>query len=148
MAENKNDVNGMVIEQEPPRGEGETILVIEDEERQRDFLQAVLLDNGYKVMPALDGTDGVLRFSVYRSEIRLVLLDMGLPGLSGEEVLSMILALKPDAKVIAVSRLIRPEVRDAAIQMGAADYMPKPYLADEVLRRVHEILRSEVHEEV
>lgn len=128
-----------------PRGEGETILVIEDEERQRDFLCAMLVEHGYKAMPAPDGTDAVLRFSVYRNEIDLVMLDMGLPGLSGEEVLSMMLALRRDVKVIAVSRLIRPEVREAAMQMGALDHMAKPYLAEDVLQKIRETLRSEVH---
>lgn len=127
-----------------PEGNGETILVVEDEEKLRGFLQAILHKCGYRVLPAADGTEGVRKFAANKNEIDLVLLDMGLPGLSGEEVLSMILALQSHAKVIAVSGLIRPEVRDTAIKMGASDYLSKPYLSDELLVKVRDTLRSRV----
>ena len=124
-----------------PKGEGETILVVEDEERSRDFLRAVLVMSGYKVILASNGTEGVLSFTAYRNEIKLVLLDMGLPGLSSEEVLSMIRALESDMKIIAVSGLINLEARSAVMEMGASDYLQKPYLSDELLIKLHEILR-------
>ncbi len=127
-----------------PKGEGETILVVEDEEMLRDFLQAVLGENGYKVVLASDGTEAVRRFSEQMDGIDLVLLDMGLPRLSGEEVLSMILALKSCAKVIAVSGSIEPEVQSVALEIGAADYLSKPYLSGEILLRVHDTLHSKV----
>lgn len=122
--------------------ERETILVVEDDEKLRTFLLAVLGRYGYKVILAADGTEGVRKFAVHKKEIQLVLLDMGLPGMSGEKVLSMILAIQSCVKVIAVSGLIRPEVRDAAMQMGASDYMSKPYLSDELLLKVHDTLQS------
>ncbi len=124
-----------------PKGEGETILVVEDEERSRDFLRAVLVMSGYKVILASNGTEGVLSFTAYRNEIKLVLLDMGLPGLSSEEVLSMIRALESDMKIIAVSGLINLEARSAVMEMGASDYLQKPYLSDELLIKLHENLR-------
>ena len=124
-----------------PKGEGETILVVEDEERSRDFLRAVLVMSGYRVILASNGTEGVLSFTAYRNEIKLVLLDMGLPGLSSEEVLSMIRALESDMKIIAVSGLINLEARSAVMEMGASDYLQKPYLSDELLIKLHENLR-------
>lgn len=131
-----------VNEPDLPKGEGETILVVEDEEKSRNFLQAVLMKSGYRVILASDGTEGVLRFTAYRNEIRLVLLDMGLPGLSGEEVLSMIHALESKTKIIAVSGLIRPEARSVVMQMGASDYLSKPYLSDELLVKLHDTLKG------
>ena len=124
-----------------PKGEGETILVVEDEERSRDFLRAVLVMSGYRVILASNGTEGVLSFTAYRNEIKLVLLDMGLPGLSSEEVLSMIRALESDMKIIAVSGLINLEARSALMETGASDYLQKPYLSDELLIKLHENLR-------
>ncbi len=125
-----------------PKGEGETILVVEDEEMLRDFLQAVLVENGYKVVLASDGTEAVRKFAEQIDRIDLVLLDMGLPRLSGGEVLSMILALKSYVKVIAVSGSIEPEVQSAALEIGAADYLSKPYLSGEILLRVHNTLHN------
>lgn len=130
---------------EAPRGDGEKILVVEDEEMLRDFLQAVLSENGYEVILATDGTEGVRKFAQYMDEIHLVLLDMGLPGLSGEEVLSMIVALRSYAKVIAVSGSIEPEVQVVALQMGASGYLSKPYLTEDLLERVHQAIHSGVH---
>lgn len=127
-----------------PEGEGEMILVVEDEEKLREFIRAVLVRCGYRVIAAADGTEGVRKFAANKKEIGLVLLDMGLPGLSGEEVLSMILALQSGAKVIAVSGLIKPEVRTVAMQMGASDYLSKPYLSDELLLKVRDTLHSAV----
>lgn len=127
-----------------PKGEGETILVVEDEEMLRDFLQAVLGENGYNVVLASDGTEAVRKFAEHIDGIDLVLLDMGLPRLSGEEVLSMILALKSCVKVIAVSGSIEPEVQSVALETGAADYLSKPYLSGELLLRVHDTLHSKV----
>ena len=127
-----------------PKGEGETILVVEDEEMLRDFLQAVLGENGYKVVLASDGTEAVRKFAEHMEGIDLVLLDMGLPGLSGEEVLSMILALKSRVKVIAVSGSIEPEVQSVALETGAADYLSKPYLSGELLLRVYDTLHSKI----
>ena len=127
-----------------PKGDGETVLVVEDEEMLRDFLQAVLGENGYNVVLASDGPEAVRTFAKNVNKIQLVLLDMGLPRLGGEEVLSMILALKSCAKVIAVSGSIEPEVQSAALEIGAIDYMSKPYLSSELLNRVHDTLHSKV----
>lgn len=126
------------------QGQGEVILVVEDEEMLRDFLQMILGENGYRVMLAADGMEGVHTFMQHMNEISLVLLDMGLPGLSGEEVLSRIVSLSPGAKVIAVSGSIEPEVQAGALQLGAVDYLPKPYLTKDLLLKVDHALHGRV----
>lgn len=139
------DVPGMPEDPMNPRlpgRQGEVILVVEDEEMLRDFLQMVLEENGYKVILAADGMEGVHTFLQHMNEISLVLLDMGLPGLSGEEVLSRIISLSPGVKVIAVSGSIEPEVEEVALRIGAVDYMPKPYLMKDLLLKVDHVLHG------
>ena len=102
------------------RGQGEVILAIEDEPMLRDFLQMILGDGGYKVILAADGTEGIRTYMERMNEIHLVLLDMGLPKMSGEEVLSRIVSSNPNVKVISVSGSIDPEVQASALQIGAA----------------------------
>lgn len=126
----------------PTGGRGEVILAIEDEEMLRDFLQTILGEDGYKVILAADGAEGVRKFTEHVNEISLVLLDMGLPRLSGEEVLSMIITARPDVKVIAVSGSIEPEVESGAILTGAAAYLSKPYLTNQLLQKVDNVLHE------
>jgi DNA-binding response OmpR family regulator len=127
-----------------PIDRGEVILAIEDEEILREFLQMILEENGYRVMLAADGTEGVRTFFEHINEINLVLLDMGLPGISGEEVLSKIVSKNPNAKVITVSGSVDPDVQANALQTGAADYLPKPYLTAELLLKVGRVLHEGV----
>jgi len=76
-------------------------------------------------------------------EINLVLLDMGLPQLSGPEVLARLISLNTSVKVIAASGYLEPEVKAGAFQIGAVDFLPKPYLIEDLLMRVHRVLRAE-----
>jgi DNA-binding response OmpR family regulator len=128
------------------KGRGEVILAIEDEEMLRDFLRTLLEESGYKVLLAADGTEGLRTYIEHMNEIHLVLLDMGLPRMSGEEVLSRLLLANPNAKVISVSGSIDPEVQDGALHNGAADYLAKPYMMKELLMKVHQTLHSGVGE--
>lgn len=138
---------GKVTDMYLPAGHGELILAVENEEMPRVFLQAVLRLGGYDVIPAADGSEAVQRYMEHVNEISLVLLDMGLPGISGEEVLSKIISTRPDARIVAAGGLIRPDARSAVIQLGAYDYMPKPYLKDELLQLVHDSLQSRAQAE-
>ncbi len=122
------------------KGGGELILAVEDEEMIRDFLQTILGQSGYKVILAADGMEGFQTYTQKMKEIDLVLLDMGLPGMSGEDVLSNILSMNPNAKVISTSGYIEPEVRKHALQNRAVDYLPKPYSIDDLLLKVHRSL--------
>ncbi len=126
------------------KGRGEVILAIEDEDLLRDFLRTVLEENGYKVLLAADGIEGLQTYMEHLNEIHLVLLDMGLPRMSGEEVLSRLLLSNPNVKVISVSGSIDPQVQDGAFQNGAAGYLAKPYLIGELLMKVHDTLHRGV----
>ncbi len=135
-----DEVQGMPKDRnefEPNKGKGELILAIEDEEMLRDFLRMTLEDNGYKVILAADGTEGLQTYKEHMNEIDLVLLDMGLPKMSGEEVLSRLVLSNLKVKVISVSGSIDPQVEADAFQNGAVDYLPKPYLMGELLTKVH-----------
>ena len=126
---------------ESPSGHGEVILAIEDEEPLRDFLKTILEESGYKVLLASDGMRGLETYRDHMNEISLVLLDMGLPEMSGSEVLAGLLLLNPHVKVISASGYLEPEVKTDAYEIGALDFLPKPYLLDELLMKVHRALQ-------
>jgi len=126
----------------PRKGRGEVILAIEDEELLRDLLQTILEESGYRVLLAANGTEGVQIYMKHMDEISLVLLDMGLPKMSGEEVLSRLVSTKLGVKVVSVSGSIEPEVRESAIRSGAVDYLPKPYMMEDILMKVESTLHG------
>ncbi len=127
---------------EAPGGAGEVILAIEDEEPLRDFLKTILEESGYKVLLASDGSEGLRIYMEHLSRIDLVLLDMGLPKMSGSEVLAKLMILNPRVRVISASGYVQPEVKAQAYEVGAIDFMPKPYLAEELLAKIHWALKA------
>jgi len=123
-----------------PKGRGEVILAIEDEEELRDFLKTVLEENGYKVLLASDGKEGLCTYMEHMDEISLVLLDMGLPVMNGLDVLTKLLLINPGVRVISASGYIEPDVKACAIEVGAFDFLPKPYLMEDLLMKVSRAL--------
>ena len=119
-----------------------SILAVEDEEIQREFLEIALEENGYKVILAADGLEAVKIYSNRKKEIDVVLLDMGLPKMKGEKVLSEIVGTNPGAKVIAVTGSVDREVLAGILRNGAVDYLLKPYLTDELLLKVNHVLHG------
>ena len=114
------------------------ILVVEDEESYRQALHSGLTGEGYEVELAADGFEGLRLFAARPPD--LVLLDVLLPGMGGIEVCRRIRELAP-VPVIMVSALDgEPEVVQA-FELGAEDYVTKPYRLRELVARIQAVLR-------
>ena len=118
-----------------------TILVVEDDIYIGNLIETLLQDK-YQIVRSYSGTEALLQFE--RQEIHLVLLDLMLPGISGEEVLEQI---RGKAKVIVISAKDGKEAKIANLLNGADDYITKPFDNDELLARVEVQLRSCVQKE-
>ena len=114
----------------------QTILIIDDDAAIGDLEQEVLEREGYAVQRAYSGTEALLLLKEQRPD--LVLLDLMLPGLSGEEVLSRI----QDIPVIVVSAKTAVQDKVGLLLGGAADYLTKPFDTKELLARVAVRLRE------
>ena len=112
------------------------ILIIDDDQYIGSMLEEVLLKKGYKVFRAYSGTEAVMFLSKNKSDI--ILLDLMLPGLSGEEVLKQI----KDIPVIVVSAKIDVDDKVGVLLGGAADYITKPFDTKELLARISVQLRN------
>ncbi len=112
------------------------ILVIDDDIHIGDLLQEALEEEGCRVSRAYSGTEAVLALDRARPD--LVLLDLMLPGLSGEEVLPRLAGIP----VIVVSARADPDSKVALLLGGAADYVTKPFVLRELLARVAVRLRE------
>lgn len=142
-----NEAKGNLRESDESRSltrNAETVLVVEDEEMLRDFLQTVLSENGYKVLMAANGADAIRSYKSHIGQIALVLLDMGLPEIGGEDVLSAILTLDPKAKLIAISGSVDPGSEADALDKGARSYLHKPYLIEQLLEKINKISDTRV----
>ncbi len=113
-----------------------TILVIDDDVHIGNLLEEALSREGYRVMRAYSGTEALLLLS--RSVPDLVLLDLMLPGLSGEEVLPKLRGIP----TIVVSAKADVEDKVALLLGGAVDYVTKPFQLRELLARVAVRLRD------
>ena len=123
-----------------PAGGTETILIIEDEELLRDFMKMEFVANGYTVMTAADGEEGVEVFSREHERIALVLSDLGLPKLGGLEVFQRIHAIDPNVRFVVASGFIDPAAKSQMFRSGVKQFVQKPYDPMNVMRVVREIL--------
>ena len=112
------------------------ILIIDDDVHISAMLEEVLVREGYRVSRAYSGTEALLALSAQRPD--LVLLDLMLPGLSGEEVLRSIRGIP----VIVVSAKAGLDSKVELLLGGAADYVTKPFEVRELLARIVAALRA------
>ncbi len=119
-------------------GNGETILVVEDEQMLLELVKGILEGKGYSVLTAIDGAEALNIYESRRDEIGLVLTDLGLPKIDGWEVFHRIKELDPGAKVIFASGYIDPTLRTNLLNAGAVDLVAKPYMPQEIISRVRE----------
>jgi two-component system, cell cycle sensor histidine kinase and response regulator CckA len=125
-----------IVEQRPARrdrfrGTG-AILVVDDDETVRLVARHMLERSGFTVLTARDGAEGVAAFSARRHDIALVLLDLTMPSLNGEEALHAMRQLKPDVRVVLMSGYSSHEL---AARFGAerlAGFIQKPFRVEEL----------------
>ena len=112
------------------------IAIIDDDQHIGDMLSELLIREGYQVQRAYSGTEALLLLSDTKPD--LILLDLMLPGLSGEEVLQKF----NDIPVIVISAKVDTEDKVNLLLGGAADYITKPFDTKELLARITVQLRN------
>ncbi|MDI6803655.1 MAG: PAS domain S-box protein [Bacteroidota bacterium] len=118
----------------------ETILVIEDEQSLRDLMKEFLISNGYKVITATDGEEGLIVYKQNISEIKLVFSDIGLPKIDGLTLFENMRAILPEVKTILTSGFLASNKKSEIINAGVKDFIQKPYHPEEVLKKIRKVL--------
>jgi two-component system KDP operon response regulator KdpE len=116
-----------------------TILVIEDERSISNFICRALSASDYKAIPATSGKEGLSLFFSHSPD--LVLLDLGLPDMDGMDILAQLRELPHEVPVIIISARDREAEKVRALDMGADDYVVKPFGVSELLARIRTTLR-------
>ncbi len=133
----------MTTTEQAPGQAGPRILLVEDEPRIRDFITRALVTAGYGVAAAGSGTEG-LRLALAR-DYDLVILDLIMPDMDGRLVLARVLRERRDQAVLVLSCLADVTTKVDCLELGAQDYLTKPFSLAELLARVRVRLREEVH---
>lgn len=118
----------------------ETILLVEDEELLRALATEVLTAKGYRILIAADGEEALEVFTKNRQEITLVVSDLGLPKLSGKDVLKKVKEMEHSVRFIIATGFLEPEEKSDLYRCGASEIIPKPYTPKELSRKVREVL--------
>ena len=102
----------------------------------------LLAGAGYRVIAARDGEEAVREYEAHRDEVDLVLMDYGLPRLSGAEAFARLQQVDPAVQVVIVSGNLDPDVRRRLVDAGLAGFVQKPYTAEAMLGTIRERLRA------
>jgi DNA-binding response OmpR family regulator len=118
------------------------ILLVEDDASVLEILAMYLTESGFDVLTAADGMEALDVFQHHHTTIGVVLTDLGLPRLGGWEMFRQMKAIDPAVRALLASGYVDPQLRKEAIDLGAVDFLQKPYKPAEVLERLSSLLST------
>ena len=133
-SDEKNDVSAL----QP--GQGEMVLIVDDEAGIREITKGALETYGYRVLTASDGTEAVAIFAQQMKQIDVVLVDMMMPYMDGLATIRALKRMDGNVKIIASSGLKENGRSLEAAKLGITAFLPKPYTAEQLLNALSETL--------
>lgn len=127
---------------ERPRGDGELILVVDDEEAVREMTRHTLEAYGYRVLLAADGAEAVALFAIHMQEVAVVLTDMMMPVMDGFMTIRVLKRMQARVLIIASSGQGDSDMVEKAVSAGVRHFLPKPYTAEVMLQ----VFQKVIHE--
>ncbi len=123
-----------------PRGHGETVLVVDDEESVLEVVQQTLENYGYNVLTARNGEQALAAYLGNQAGIGVVLTDLMMPVMDGAATIRGLRHINPQVKVIAASGLGSDPNGNSLRDLGVKYFVSKPYTAKTILQMLHDIL--------
>ena len=120
-----------------------TVLLVEDEPEIRRFIVKVLAVQGYQVLEAHDGTQALALCRQHQGPIHLLLTDVVIPDMSGPELAASIHALCPNIRFLYISAFDTGLLRQNFGLNARASFLQKPFDAEELLKKVHDVLQGQ-----
>ena len=118
-----------------------TVLLVEDDDQVRSFVRMLLTNNGYRVLEARTGAEGLTIAESEAQNIDLLLSDMLLPELSGFDLALRLLERKPDTKVLFMTGYVEGDIVQRCIAELGASFLDKPFQPNALLSRVQEAIK-------
>ncbi len=133
---------GTPAETDLPRGNGELVLVVDDEVTVRQIIRQTLEAFGYRVLLAADGVEASTLFTTHQAEIAVVLTDMMMPVMDGLATIQVLMRMNPLVRIIAASGLSIKDMVAKAMGAGVKHFIPKPYSAETLLKSLSQVLKA------
>ena len=127
-------------EQDLPKGQGELILLVDDEAEIREITKKTLETYNYRVLTASDGIEAIAVYAQDRDRIDAVLLDLMMPQMDGLKAMRTLHKINPNIKMIAVSGVTTKERTAAATEIGSQAFLAKPYRTEELLLTLRSVI--------
>ena len=96
--------------------------------------------NGFRILSAADGEEAIARAREHPGAIDLLLTDVIMPGMTGREIADQMLILRPGIKILYISGYSGDAIRNRDLPDAKANYLPKPFTPDSLVRKVRETL--------
>lgn len=125
-----------------PTGNGKTILLAEDEQHVRSFVLAMLKQNGYSVMVAVDGQDALKQSRGFEGTIHLLLSDVEMPSMTGIELATQLQIDRPSIRVLLMSGM----AAGMLLLNEGWQFLPKPFMSNLLKDRIHHLLEEQPNE--
>jgi PAS domain S-box-containing protein len=133
---------GKVPQKQLPRGDGEVVLVIDDEASIRQVVRQTLETFGYLVVTAESGAEALSIYAQRKTEIAAVITDMMMPMMSGVATTEELLRLNPEVKIIIVTGFVTDAQKKSAMTAGAREFLAKPFTIEKLLATLARVLPS------
>ena len=127
-----------------PNGNGELILVVDDEAPIREVTQATLETFNYRVLTAQDGIDAIALYAEHKDEIAVVLMDVMMPTMDGTVAVQTIKRMNPQVKVIMTSGLASNQGITKDLAPSVKAFLLKPFTSETLLQKVSQVIRDEL----
>ena len=125
-----------------PLGNGELILVVDDEQSIREITRGTLETFGYTVLTASDGTEALALYADRKNDISVVLTDMVMPFMDGPATIRALQRMNPKVRIIAASGLATGQHAADASLAGVSVFLNKPYTAEKLLKALAQVLKA------
>ncbi|GBE91673.1 PAS domain S-box protein [Nostoc cycadae] len=133
------DVTEIWAEAEISKGQGELILVVDDETAIQSITASALANHNYQTICASDGMEAIAVYTQHQNKISAAIIDMMMPNMDGATTIHQLTTINPQIPIIAVSGLATSE----QVPTGQIVFLPKPYSTPELLAFLHKILHSQ-----
>lgn len=129
-------------ESEDLNGNGELILVVDDEPAIRKITKSSLEAYHYRVLTASNGIEAIEIYAKYQQNIDLILLDMMMPEMDGETTIRMLKKINAQVKIVAISGLVMNYNTDSQLNLNVKAFMPKPCTGKDLLHTIAKVSRE------
>lgn len=119
-------------------GNGSLVLIVDDDDAVQCITQTLLEEHHCTVLATNDGTEAIELYTQHQNEIRVIILDIMMPNMSGIELIQRLKEINPKVKIIAISGL--PANRESALIAGANAFLPKPYTMENLLENLDKLI--------